>query len=163
MILNGFKKIIFENRYVALETPLRPPPFMAKTILSFHFDYLKPSLTSPLSLFPILFPKIVKSQVSISLKILAKFQFQNLDQILCSMSEPNFSLKKVTKNSALISWPNFSFSTKLSIIRSSSVATLTTVATSTIFQLAFLHTRVTSVKFGTDGQTRQCNGRTWIW
>ena len=25
--------------------PLRdPPPFMAKTILNFHFDYLKPSL-----------------------------------------------------------------------------------------------------------------------
>ena len=36
-------------------------------------------ITSPLSLFPIVFPKIVKSQVSTSLKILAKFQFQNLD------------------------------------------------------------------------------------
>ena len=45
MILNGFKKIIFQNRYVALETPSRPPPpFMAKTILNFHFDYLIPSL-----------------------------------------------------------------------------------------------------------------------
>ena len=36
-----FKKIIFQNRYVALETP---PPFMANTILNFHFDYLNPSL-----------------------------------------------------------------------------------------------------------------------
>ena len=34
-----FKKIIFQNRYVALETPSRPPPFMANTILNFHFDY----------------------------------------------------------------------------------------------------------------------------
>ena len=40
-----FKKIIFQNRYVALETPLRPPPFMAKAILNFHFDYWNPSLT----------------------------------------------------------------------------------------------------------------------
>ena len=34
-----------------------------------------PGITSPLSLFPIVFPKIVKPHVSISLKILAKFQF----------------------------------------------------------------------------------------
>ena len=54
------------------------------------------AITSPLSLFPIVFPKIVKSQVSTSLK-LAKFQFQNLDQTLCPKSEPNISLKKVTK------------------------------------------------------------------
>ena len=41
-----FKKIIFQNRYVALETPSRPPtPFMAKTNLNFHFDYLNPSLS----------------------------------------------------------------------------------------------------------------------
>ena len=40
-----FKKIIFQNRYVALETPSRPPPpFMANTILNFHFDCLNPSL-----------------------------------------------------------------------------------------------------------------------
>ena len=39
-----FKKIIFQIRYVALETPSRPPPFMAKDILNFHFDYLKASL-----------------------------------------------------------------------------------------------------------------------
>jgi len=39
-----FKKIIFQNRYVALETPSRPLPFMAKAILNFHFDYLNPSL-----------------------------------------------------------------------------------------------------------------------
>ena len=38
-----FKKIIFQNRYVALETP---PPFMANTILNFHFDYPQPSITS---------------------------------------------------------------------------------------------------------------------
>ena len=37
-----FKKIIFQNRQVALETP----PFMAKAILNFHFDYLNPSLSS---------------------------------------------------------------------------------------------------------------------
>ena len=40
------KKIIFQNRYVALETPSSPPPFMAKTILNFHFDYWNPSLMS---------------------------------------------------------------------------------------------------------------------
>ena len=40
-----FKKITFQNRYVALETPSRPPTFMAKTILNFHFDYLIPSLS----------------------------------------------------------------------------------------------------------------------
>ena len=40
-----FKKIIFQNRYVALETPSRPPPFMANTILNFHFDYLNNSLS----------------------------------------------------------------------------------------------------------------------
>ena len=36
------KKIIFQNRYVALETP---PPFMANAILNFHFDYWHPSLS----------------------------------------------------------------------------------------------------------------------
>ena len=40
-----FKKIIFQNRYVALETPSRPPPFMANSILNFHFDYWNTSLT----------------------------------------------------------------------------------------------------------------------
>ena len=40
MVLNGFKKIIFQN--VELENP---PPFMEKSILNFHFDYLHPSLT----------------------------------------------------------------------------------------------------------------------
>ena len=38
-------KIIFQNRYVALETPSRPrPPFIANAILNFHFDYWHPSL-----------------------------------------------------------------------------------------------------------------------
>ena len=37
-------KIIFQNRYVALETGLDPPPFMANAILNFHFDFLHPSL-----------------------------------------------------------------------------------------------------------------------
>ena len=36
-----FKKIIFQNKYVALETP---PLFMANAILNFHFDFLNPSL-----------------------------------------------------------------------------------------------------------------------
>ena len=40
----AFKKIIFQNRYVALETPSRSPPFMANTILNFHFDYWNTSL-----------------------------------------------------------------------------------------------------------------------
>ena len=41
-----FKKIIFQNRYVALETGLDPPPpFMANAILNFHFDFLNPSLS----------------------------------------------------------------------------------------------------------------------
>ena len=35
-----FKKIIFQNRYVALETPS-----MENTILNFHFDYPHPSLS----------------------------------------------------------------------------------------------------------------------
>ena len=40
------RKIIFQNRYVALETPSEPPsPFMANTILNFHFDYLNPFLS----------------------------------------------------------------------------------------------------------------------
>ena len=30
---------------MALETPSRPPPFMANAILTFHFDFLKPSLS----------------------------------------------------------------------------------------------------------------------
>ena len=38
------KKIIFQNRYVALETPTRPPPLHGKTILNFHFDYWNLSL-----------------------------------------------------------------------------------------------------------------------
>ena len=38
-------KIIFQNRYVAFETPSRPPPFMANAILNFHFDFLNPSLS----------------------------------------------------------------------------------------------------------------------
>ena len=37
-------KIIFQNRYVAIETPSRPPPFMANAILNFHFDYPHTSL-----------------------------------------------------------------------------------------------------------------------
>ena len=41
-----FKKIIFQNRYVALETPSRPPPFMAIAILNFHFDFPHTSLRS---------------------------------------------------------------------------------------------------------------------
>ena len=45
-----FKKIIFQNRYIALETPSRPPPLMANAILNFHFDFLNPSLTGPASL-----------------------------------------------------------------------------------------------------------------
>ena len=40
------RKIIFQNRYVALETPSRPPPFMANAILNFHFDFPHTSLTN---------------------------------------------------------------------------------------------------------------------
>ena len=46
-----FKKIIFQNRYVALETPSSPPPFMANAILNFHFDFLKPSLKAFTAIF----------------------------------------------------------------------------------------------------------------
>ena len=40
------KKIIVQNRYVALKTPSRPPPtpFMKNSILNFHFDYPHTSL-----------------------------------------------------------------------------------------------------------------------
>ena len=107
----------------------------------------------------------VPNCISKNCQISSKHQPQNIGQISISKSWLNpvlhvwtkLQLKKVTKNSALISWPNFSFSTKLSLIRSSSVAT------STSFQLAFLHTRVTSVKFGTERQTRQWNDQIWIW
>ena len=37
-----FFLIIFQNTYVELETPI---PFMEKSILNFHFDYLTPSLS----------------------------------------------------------------------------------------------------------------------
>ena len=37
-----FKKIIFQNRYVELETP---PPSWKKNILNFHFDYLNTRLS----------------------------------------------------------------------------------------------------------------------
>ena len=42
--LKFLTKIIFQNRYVALETGLDPPPFMANAILNFHFDFLNTSL-----------------------------------------------------------------------------------------------------------------------
>ena len=109
-------------------------------LIVFHsfFSRKKSQSGAGSNLTSIFVAKIVKSQVIISLKILAKLQFLNLDQTLCSMSEPNFSLRNVTKNSALISCPNFSFYTKLRLIRSSSIATLTTVAKSTF--LKFLKT-----------------------
>ena len=113
----------------------------------------------------------VPNCISKDSQISSKHKPQNIGQISVLKSWPtpmlhvctNLQHKKITRNSALISWPNFSFSTKLSFICSSSVATLTTVAASTSFQLAFLHIRVSSVKCGTDWQTRQCNDRTWIW
>ena len=40
-------KIIFQNRYVALEAP---PPFMANAIVNFHFDYPHTSLSTSLHL-----------------------------------------------------------------------------------------------------------------
>ena len=39
-----FKKIIFQNKYVELETPR---PFMEKTMLNFHFDYCTLPLVTP--------------------------------------------------------------------------------------------------------------------
>ena len=46
MILKGFKKkIFFKIGMWHSRPPSRPPPFMAKTILNFHFDYLNPSLS----------------------------------------------------------------------------------------------------------------------
>ena len=36
---------------MALETPSRPPPFMANAILNFHFDFLNPSLMQEHKLF----------------------------------------------------------------------------------------------------------------
>ena len=44
-------KIIFQNRYVALETPSEThPPFMANAILNFHFDYPHLSLIETTSI-----------------------------------------------------------------------------------------------------------------
>ena len=59
----GFKKIIFQNRYVELETL---PPFMEKNILNFHFDYLIISLMKKVSLdfkVKILNPTIRKTDI----------------------------------------------------------------------------------------------------
>ena len=45
MILNGFQKNHFSEKVCGTRDPLEtPPPFMAKTKLNFHFDYLIPSL-----------------------------------------------------------------------------------------------------------------------
>ena len=45
MLLNGFqKKTFFRIGMWHSRPPRDPPPFMAKTILNFHLDYLKASL-----------------------------------------------------------------------------------------------------------------------
>ena len=60
-------KIIFQNRYVALETPRDPPPFMANAILNFHFDFPHPSLTIFLRkiVFEVEFAKRIKSTIPV--------------------------------------------------------------------------------------------------
>ena len=72
-----FKKIIFQNRYVALETP---PPFMAKTILNFHFDYLTPSLT------PLLANHVLFSALSIIGMCLKYTQYRNYSGVFWGMA-----------------------------------------------------------------------------
>ena len=49
------KKIIFQNRYVALEIGLDPPHFMANAILNFHFDFLNTSLTYTIRRYVLLY------------------------------------------------------------------------------------------------------------
>ena len=58
------KKIIFQNRYVELETPL---PLHGKNHLNFHFDYLTPSL--------MVFQDIHKDISRIEVDIIAKLVF----------------------------------------------------------------------------------------
>ena len=52
------KKIIFQNRYVALEIGLDHPPFMANAILNFHFDFLNTSLTYTIRRFVLLYFRV---------------------------------------------------------------------------------------------------------
>ena len=73
-------KAIFQNRYVALETPSRPPPFMANTILNFHFDYLTPSLT------PLLANHVLFSALSIIGMCLKYTQYRNYSGVFWGMA-----------------------------------------------------------------------------
>ena len=60
MILNGFlKKSFFKIGMLHSRPPRDPPPFRAKTILNFHFDYLTPSLSSIQFASPFLSLKIL--------------------------------------------------------------------------------------------------------
>ena len=44
----------------------RPPPFMAKTILNFHFDYLNPSLSSPVCDVRVTYPTEIGAKIRIA-------------------------------------------------------------------------------------------------
>ena len=79
-----FKKIIFQNRYMALETPSRSPPFMAKTILNFHFDYLITSLIC------LLLPNLP----FLMLQIVAPALLEQVSSLLVSVGQDQRSCKQ---------------------------------------------------------------------
>ena len=89
-----FKKIIFQNRYVALESHSRPPPFMANTILNFHFDYWNTSLSW--------LHDIYRNQVEISVSLFSGALCLSQCQGRCSLLLPS-------RVSHEISWPQMWF------------------------------------------------------
>ena len=78
---------------------------------------------------------------------LIKFHLQNPDHASTSKSEPNISIWTKLKLQKLVLWPNFSFQICNKLLSTSFPAsTSATVTTSTAFELAYSHDRVTSIK-----------------
>ena len=83
-----FKKIIFQNRYVELETP----PLHGKNILNFHFDYWNPSLIDtcfPVPVCPLIFPPKAYCRMPTRSRCMyhplnqVKCMYYSLDQMKC--------------------------------------------------------------------------------
>ena len=96
-----FKKIIFQNRYVALETPS-----MENTILNFHFDYPHPSL----SRFPFLF-HLLSCSGWCTIFVLRRQILASLEEEICGVSPlssspcpSSFSGSTTTRSSLNTSW-----------------------------------------------------------
>ena len=94
---------------------------------------------------------------------LIKFYLQNLDQASTSKSEPNISIWTKLKLQKLVLWPNFSFQICNKLLSTSFPAsTSATVTTSTSFELASSHARVTSIKFTKQQSGSQSDNNNWI-